>query len=127
MADDAPPTNEENVTVTIKPSSENTSDVIAADPNDNADDNVEAKTPNVNWNDEDIVLADKDNKTSKPEYYLRSDVKMGGKIVEDAIEDATHPYDHPNCLIRWFYKITYVLIIQCCFMFLHFVYCVTHA
>ena len=66
----------------------------------------DTKKPNVNWEDEDIVLADKDNKTSKPEYYLRSDVKLEGKIVEDAIDDSTHPYDHPNCLIRWFYKLT---------------------
>ena len=96
MADEATPVQEEHVTVENQPTSDNTPDVLAPDADEN-----EVKKANIDWNEEDIVLADKDNKTTKPEYYLRGDVKVGNKIVEDAIEDGTHPYDHPNFLVRW--------------------------
>ena len=114
MADSTDPNDEDYVKVEID-NNDGAQDVTTDQINKEIDNQMEKKeeTDNIkkkkiNWEEEDIVLAEKDNKTSNPEYYLRSDVKLANKIVEDAIEDSTHPYDHPNFFIRWFYKITYV-------------------
>ena len=96
---------EDNVTIEI----EKNSTVPKSEPNTD-DFDIENEVKKINWEEEDIVLAEKDNKTTKEEYYLRSDVTVGGKIVEDAIEDSTHPYDTKNFFIRWFYKITYAYL-----------------
>ena len=112
MADDGDQNDEEYVTVEIDNDGlgdkvGKSSTQLGATGTNTDEIEKEEKEKDINWEEDDIVLADKDNKTSKPEYYLRSDVTLQGKIVEDAIEDSTHPYDHQSFFIRWFYKITY--------------------
>ena len=83
-------------------------------------DPVEKKDENF---EEDYLSAEKDNKTTKKEYYLRDDVTNatnmekqkgnGNKIdVGDFnITDLTHPYDYNiNCLFKWLDRITYVYL-----------------
>ena len=61
---------------------------------------------------EDYLSKEKDNKTTKQEYYLRENVSITNiantnKIVEDGLTNLTHPFDNRNWFIKWFDRITY--------------------